>query len=410
MSIVIIGGGPSGLLAALASSEKSDDVVIFNKNPHPGKKISAVPLEDFYFSEKLPPKKMAEYFSPKADFVSPIFKSFGYSDLVKLFKKINMDLEADANGHFKANGMAGVDLCNHLLDALIKRGVTYKKSSRVTDLLIENDRITGVLVNNSPFPANTVILATGSFSSPKYGATRDGYTISERLGHQINDLKPALVDLVTHERYGKILGGLAIDDVKISIFYSNKMVGSEIGQIRFTPTGISGPIIINHSAEIISKLAEEDVEVRLDFMPDQPRETYESWLIQQFISRSHILVGQFLGRYFSENVIKAIELESRVKLDKSVSHITNLERKSLIHAIKDFRLSIKKAKPFNSTRGVLGGVAIDDIDPHTMQSRKIQGLFFAGDIIDVLGPYGGFNMQFAFSTGYIAGKAAAKLN
>jgi len=145
-------------------------------------------------------------------------------------------------------------------------------------------------------------------------------------------------------------------------------------------------------------------------MPDEARESFESWLMKEFIARKHVLVGQLLSRYFNDNVIRAIALESRIKPDKSVAHISHLERKSLIHAIKDFRLTIKTHKPFNNTRGVLGGVSTDDIDPCTMQSKKVRDLFFAGDIIDVLGPYGGYNMQFAFSSGYIAGKSAAEMN
>jgi predicted Rossmann fold flavoprotein len=410
MSIIVIGAGPSGLTAALAASEISNDIVLFNKNPEPGKKLAAIPRDDLFFSEKLTPKKMAEQFGQHAGFVSPIFKAFGHTDLARLFKKIDLELQEDGHGHFKADGLAGDQLCNHLLKVLIDKGVTYKKSSRVTDLIIEKDKTTGVLINNSPFPASSVILATGSFSSPKYGATRDGYDISARLGHRVNDLKPALVDLITQERYGKVLSGVILDDVKINIFYANKLAHSEIGRIKFTSNGISGPVIINRSAEMIDQLKNNEVEVRLDFMPDQPRETFDSWLIKQFMSRTHVLVGQFLSRYLNESVINVIELESRVKLDKSISHITNLERKSLIHAIKDFRLTIKQPKPFNNTRGVIGGVSPEDIDPSTMQSRKIKGLFFAGDVIDVLGPYGGFNMQFAFSTGYIAGKAAATAN
>jgi predicted flavoprotein YhiN len=154
-------------------------------------------------------------------------------------------------------------------------------------------------------------------------------------------------------------------------------------------------------------MKESSVEVRLDFMPDKPREKFESWLIKEISSRRQIQISQFLSQFFAEAVIRAIGLESRIKLDKSIAHITTLERKSLVHAIKDFRLTIKSHKPFNNTRGVIGGVSTDEIDPKSCESKLVKSLYFAGDIIDVLGPYGGYNMQFAFSSGYVAGRAAA---
>ncbi len=410
LPIAVIGGGPSGLMAAItaASSERSGrPVILFNKNPNPGKKISAIPPDEFFFSEKLPAKKMAARFGNKSDFVAPIFKSFGYGDLVKMFKRMKMPLEADQAGHFRANGLAARELMQVFLEKAVKRGVQYKKSSRITDIYLNRKKLGGIMVNNTRLPVSAVILSTGSFSSPKYGATRDGYEISKRLGHRINELKPALIDFITCEKYGRILAGEYIENINISIFFNGKPIHTEMGAVKFTANGISGPVILNHSAEIIEKLAEKPVSIRLDFIPDQPRESFETWLVQQFISRRHVQVGQFLSRYFNENIIRAIEAESRVKLEKSISHITNLERKSLIHAIKDFRLTIKAPKPFNNTRGVQGGVSIDDINPKTCESRIVKSLYFAGDVIDVLGPWGGYNMQFAFSSGYVAGKAAA---
>ncbi|MCP4583367.1 MAG: aminoacetone oxidase family FAD-binding enzyme [candidate division Zixibacteria bacterium] len=407
LPIAIIGGGPSGMMAAIVASKNNDNVIIFNKNPLPGKKISAVPAEDFYYSEKLPVKKMAAKFKDKSNFVSPIFKAFGYTDLVKMFKKMKLNLELDSFGHFKANGVAGDGLSKALLEEALKCGVIYKKSSRVTDIYLDKSKISGVLVNNSRVSASAVILASGSFSSPKYGATKDGYEIANKFGHRINELKPALVDLTTREKYGKDLAGKTVDDVKISIYYDGKQAHCETGTIRFTPSGISGPVILDYSSRIIDKLKDTKVEVRLDFMPNEPRETFESWLTKEIISRHHIHIGRFLSRYFNDTVIKALSLESRIKLDKSIAHITTLERKSLIHAIKDFRMSIRSHKPFNNTRGVVGGVSIDEIDPKTCESKLIKSLYFAGDVIDVLGPYGGYNMQFAFSSGFVAGRAAS---
>jgi len=410
LPLVIVGGGPSGLLAAIAASDKIENIILLSKNPEAGKKIASVPLEDFFFSEKLPAKKMAAGFGDKSEFVAPIFKAFGYFELLKMFKKMDLILELDPLGRYKANGMAGEGLSQVLLKEAISRGIQYRKSSRVTDIQLDGNKVGGVVTNNSFIPAKAVILATGSFSSPKFGATKDGYAIAEKLGHRVTDLKPALVDLITMEKYGSILAGESLKDIKISIFCDGKQAHSEIGTIKFTPSGVSGPTILNRSAEIIQNLADNTFEIRLDFMPDQPRESFEAWLIKEFMSRHQIHIEKFLSRYFEENVIKAIALESRIKLDRSVAHITTLERKSLIHAIKDFRLTIKSHKPFNNTRGVLGGVCVDDIDSKTCESKIVKSLYFAGDVIDVLGLYGGYNMQFAFSSGYVAGKAAASLD
>jgi len=403
--IAVIGAGPAGLLAAITAAESGKHVVLYNKNPEPGKKISAIPPDEFFFSEKLPTRKLASSFSGRGDFVTPIFKAFGHAELTKFFKKLNINIEPDQAGRLRADGLTGRQLGLTLLDEALKRGVEYKKSSRVTDVLLNHGKISGVQVNSSPQPAAAVILAPGSISAPKHGATTDGYEISKRLGHRVVEPKPALLDFVINEKYGKILSGTTVEEINISIFFNGRQAKSEIGDIKFTPYGVSGPVILNHSAEIIEQLNSTPVEIRLDFMPDEPRELFETWLIKNFMSRRHLQVGQFLSRYFEDQTAKAIEAESRVKLDKSIAHITNLERKSLVHAIKDFRLTIKGPRPFNYTRGVLGGVATDEIDPATCESKIIKSLYFAGDVLDVLGPWGGYNMQFAFSSGFVAGNA-----
>ncbi len=408
LPIVVVGGGPSGLLAAISAAEGSKKVILYNKNPWPGKKVSTIPAEELILSEKLSPKVLASKFGSKSKFVAPIFKSFGYGDLAKLFKKLKLTLQADNNGHFRIESINGQDLMKILVDTAIKRGVEYKKSSRVTSVYTKNGKVGGVILNGTKIQASAVIIATGSFSLPKCGSTKDGYYIAEKLGHKVNKIKPAFVDLIIREKYGKFLSGMSFENIKITVYYNCNPVIMETGTIKFTQTSVSGPFILNHSADIIENLALTPVEISIDFLADQPKEKFEAWLIHQFASQNHMQVGQFLGKYFNANVMKAIELESRINMSKSISHITNLERKALVLGIKDFRFSIKSSKPFNNARGVLGGVSTDDIYPDTGESKIVKSLYFAGDVLDVLGPYGGYNMQFAFSSGYVAGKTAAK--
>lgn len=395
------------MLAAIAASKSTRQVILYNKNPWPGKKISAVPPEELYFSEKLPPAKLASKFNDKSKFVAPIFKAFNYTDVVKLGKKMKLKLEADKFGHFRANGIPGDGLIKSLLAEVEKKGVLYKKSSRVSGIYTYRKKVAGVIVNDSKIPASAVILASGSIAAPKLGSTTDGYTISEKLGHSVNKIKPAFTDLITNEKYSKTLKDKTIDNIMIGIYIDGKQIYSEINEIKFNADSISGAFIINHSAEIIEKLPKHTVEIRLDFMPEKARDGFDTWLHKQLIARRIINIKQFLGRYFSDDIISAIIAESRITPDKSVIHVSNLERKALIQAIKSFRMTIKAAKPFNYCRGVLGGVSIDEIDPNTCQSKIIKSLYFAGDVMDVLGPWGGYNMQFAFSSGYVAGNAAS---
>jgi hypothetical protein len=250
-------------------------------------------------------------------------------------------------------------------------------------------------------------LSTGSFSSPKHGATRDGYNIASRFGHTTNKIRPAMVDLVTKEKLGKILAGEVLKNIKINILFNGQIIYSEIGDIKFTAAGISGPAILNHSAEIIEKLQSGSVEIALDLLPEQTKDRIEATLIQLANIKEQHPAADYFNQQFGSKMSLAIRQISHIDLNKSFSRLSNLERKALILALKDFHLTVKDSKPFNSTRGVLGGVSTDFIDPETGQSTIVKGLYFAGAVMDVLGPWGGYNMQFAFSSGYVAGRAAA---
>lgn len=405
--IAVVGGGPAGIMAAIAALEESKRVHIYNKNPWPGKKIAAIPQEEFYFSEKLSPAKMAQQFGDKAKFVGPILRAFSYTDLQKFFKQIGFDIKPDPNGHFRANGYPIADLINAVRQKARELGVGYMKSARITDILIEKKRVTGIVVNGVTQPAGVVILATGSISSPKYGATMDGYEIAKRLGHEISEIRPAMVDLIPDKKYIKTLAGERLSDIKVTIQIDGKSIYSDISDIKFTPNSVSGAVILNHSSEILEKLPTSRVDLNLDLLPNMKKEQLDNRFAQAISNREISSLGEFLTQQIGEKMTQAINQFTHINLEKPLMRISNLERKALILALKDFHLGIIGSKPFNYTRGVKGGINTDSIDPETGQSKIIKGLYFAGAVMDILGPWGGYNMQFAFSSGYVAGKAAA---
>lgn len=406
--IVIIGGGPSGIAAAHSAVHLYNNVLLFEKNPTPGKKLTALPSNQIYITEELTLDKTARAFGPKEEFVKTALKTFGWKDLDKFLTSLGVKITTNGSSHLAVPFDSIPDFIARLKQAVESEGVVIRKSSKVSDIIIAKDRVTGVVVNAVEYPASAVIVASGSFSAPISGSTRDGYEFASQAGHTVVPLKPALVGLETVEKYGKMLYDAEFIDCKVEVLLNDVLQFSDHGNFKFTAAGLEGDLIFTHSAEIIDLLPKGKVTLHIDMIPDIAKKDLENWFNQEMAASHKAPVGVILEKYIPQKLRAVMGKIMRIHSDKPAANLSTLERKSLLLWIKDFHVTIKRPRPFNETRGVLGGVATEEIEAETMRSKKIRNLYFAGEVMDILGPWGGYNIQMAFSTGYLAGLSAAK--
>jgi predicted Rossmann fold flavoprotein len=411
--IIVVGGGPSGMTAAQTAVKYYKNVVLFDKNPEPGKKLLSIPPQRMYVSEELPLEKTAKAFGAKENFIKPALKAFGWKDLAAHLAAMDIKIAANGTSHLAVPAEIAGEVPYHLKDSAAAAGVTIKKSSKVSDVIIAGDRAAGVIVNSIEYPAAGVIIACGSAASPSKGATTDGYEFAKRAGHTIIPIRPALVGLETVEKYGKLFADSEFTDCRIDIYKNLDLQFSDRGDLTFTTYGLAGDLIFTHSARIIEILGWgkeklNKVEVHIDMVPDIGKKEIAGWLAQRIEATPKITVGALFENNIPAKIRSVMSKIIRIHSDKPVANLSVLERKSLMLWIKDFHVTIKRPRPFNETMGVLGGVSTDEIEPETMRSRKIGNVYFAGEVMDLLGPWGGFNLQMAFSTGYLAGLSAAR--
>jgi predicted Rossmann fold flavoprotein len=411
--IVVVGGGPSGMTAAQTAARFYNNVILFDKNPEPGKKLLSIPPGRIFISEELPSDKIAKAFGPKESFIRPALKAFGWKELSAHLAAMNISITPNGTSHLAVPQEMAGEVPYHLKDAAEAAGVTIRKSSKVSDIIFSGNRATGVIVNAVEYPAISIIIACGSASSPSRGATQDGYEFARKAGHTIIPIKPALVGLETIEKYGKILTDTEFTDCRIDVVKGNSLQFSDRGNLKFTSYGVEGELIFTHSARIIDLLGwtgttRSKVEIHIDMVPDIGKKEIGGWLAQQIEATPKITVGTLFEKYIPLKLRGAMPKIVRIHSDKPVANLSVLERKSLLLWIKDFHITIKCPRPFNETMGVLGGVSTEEIEPETMRSKKIGNVYFAGEVLDLLGPWGGYNLQMAFSTGYLAGQSAAK--
>jgi len=407
LPIAVIGGGPAGLSAAMAAVKKFKNVVLYDKNPEPAKKIRTIVNDSLIIAEKLDPEKFADIYGDKYKFIAPALKSYGWKEISEQLKA--MGIKVSPNGKIRLSIES-----KHLdkLGELFKKsaeseGIVYKKSSRVTGLVISRGKVKGVVVNGITHPVSAVVVACGSYSSPKSGSTKDGYAFAEKAGHEIVPIKPAFIGLETREKYGKILNGVKVRDCLIRVSLNEELQFVDRGELEFTGYGLSGDIILNNSARIIELLEKGEVKIHMDQVPDLSKFEITRFLNHEFPHTDRTTLFQHLNLYLPDGLLNAMDKIIRVHSNRPVAFLSSLEKKHIMLWLKDFPFTIKGARPFNETRGVLGGVALDDIDPETMRSRKIKNLYFAGEVLDLLGPWGGYNFEMAFSTGRLAGLSAA---
>lgn len=411
--LVVIGGGPAGMTAALFAARNFDNVVLFDKNPEPGKKLRSISKGNLIVSEELTADKIAKAFGEKESFIKPALKAFGWKELSAHLAEMGIAISSNGSSHLSMAPEIAPEIAQRLKAAAEKAGVVIKKSSKVSDLTIAKNQVTSIIVNSAEFPASGVIIACGSVASPARGATDDGYKFARKAGHEIAPIKSALVGLETVEKYGKYLADAEFTDCKIEVIWNDKSEFKDRGSLRFTTHGLEGDLVYTHSARIIDMLSHgrsprNKIEIHIDMMPEIDKKQLEPWVAAKLEVVPKMTVGTLFEEYIPEKLRNVMAKITRVHSDKPVANLSTLERKALLLWVKDFHVTISRPRPFNETYGVLGGVNIDEVERETMKSRKVSNLYFAGEVLDLLGPWGGYNMQMAFSTGHLAGLSAAK--
>lgn len=410
LPIVVIGGGPAGMTAAQTAVREYKKVVLYDKNPVPGKKLSSIASDSILIGEKRSAERTAEAFGAKRKFIMPALRIFGWKEIAKHLEKIKISLGLNGENQFKVSRESAPSISTRLKESAESAGVMIKKSSRVTDIQISGGVVKGIVVNGVTHPVAAVIVASGSYSSPNRGSTQDGYEMARKAGHKIVPIRAAMVGLETVERYSRILADVKVRDCCIDVYLDEKLQFTDRGALTFTKYGLEGDLILNHSARIIDLFEKGQVKVHVDLMPDMSKTRIEKILGQGFEGNNQTTVWEILTKYIPDGMLDVMHKMIRIHSRRPAVRLSSLERKTLAIWLKEFVFTIKRCRPFNETRGVLGGVSVDDIDPETMRSKKVKNLYFAGEVLDLLGPWGGYNIEMAFATGHLAGLSASKAN
>ena len=420
MRIVIIGGGPAGMLAAISASKYGDNVTILEKMNMLGKKLlitgkgrcnitSSIPIQDFI--KNIPGNGMFMYSS---------FNNFTNQDILELLKKEGVETKVERGNRIFPVSDRSQDVQKALIRILNKLKVNVILNAKVNDILVNEDKkVYGVKVNingkDEEIKADKVILATGGKSYPATGSTGDGYILAQRLGHSITKIRPSLVPLTVEKtdslRICKKMQGLSLKNVEIKIkdLTKNKVIYEDFGEMLFTHFGISGPIILSGSAHLIrykdidNLLRNKNIALDIDLKPALSEEKLDERILRDFSKEKNKEFKNSLNDLLPKKMIDVIIELSEIPENKKVNTITKKERLKLVELLKKFRLIISGFRPIEEAIITSGGINIKEINPKTMESKLVKGLYFAGEIIDVDAYTGGFNLQIAYSTGYTAG-------
>ncbi len=415
MKVVVIGGGPAGMMAAISAARSGNEVVLLEKMNMLGKKLLITGKGRCNITSSLDISEFIPNIPGNGRFLYSSFQQFTNEDIIDLLKKHHVEVKEERGNRIFPVSDKSVDVLNCFLDEMKNLNVKIITSARVNDILIENQKVIGVQYSDNKIEkADKVILATGGKSYPLTGSTGDGYAIAEKLGHTITKICASLVPVTAANnslRLCKKLQGLSLKNVKISFEdeEKNKVIYEDFGEMIFTHFGVSGPTILSGSAHLLryknveELFIKEKIILKIDLKPALTEEKLDSRILRDFDKFKNKLFKNSLDELLPQKLIEPIIELSEINPNKQVNEITKIERQRLVKLLKNFKISINGFRPIDEAIITSGGIAINEINPKTMESKLIQGLYFAGEIIDVDAYTGGFNLQIAYSTGYVAG-------
>lgn len=396
----IIGGGPAGIMAAGIAASRGLDVILIEKNERIGKKLfitgkgrcnitNAAPIEDFFDS-----------IITNKNFLYSSLYSFTNEDIINLLGDYGLRTKIERGNRVFPESDKSSDVIKAFTKFLNDKNVEILLNSKVEKIIYKNNSFS-VYIGDKEYIFDKLVIATGGKSYPATGSTGDGYVFAKRIGHTITEIKPSLVPIEINAPWIKDLQGLSLRNVNLKVYNGKKLLHEEFGEMVFTHYGISGPIVLSISNYIHNKNG--DIRLSLDLKPALDNEKLDNRIIRDFENYSNKQLKNALNDLIPQRLIPWIIEYSDIDPEKVVNQITKEERTRLYTTIKNFDMEFKAFKPIEEAIITSGGVSVKEIDPSTMESKLVPNLFFAGEIIDVDALTGGFNLQIAFSTGYLAG-------
>lgn len=413
--VIIIGGGAAGLIAAGAAARENRDVLLLEKMADTGRKLLLTGKGRCNITNIAPTQTFIQHFGRNGRFLQRPFASFFSDDLLELLEQQGVDVVTERGGRvFPASGDART-VADALLAYALDGGVRILTRAEVTGINIADGHVTGVTVQrgNQSQPdvmtAPCVILAAGGASYPGTGSNGDAYRLAGAAGHRIVPIRPALVPLVTSGSTAKELQGLSLRNVQLFLIVDGNIEGEAFGEMLFTHFGVSGPIVLSLSKLAVDALARKaEVSIRIDLKPALDEDRLDARLRRDLDSHGRQQVQTLLKGLLPRKLIPVCITQTQIDPEKPANQVTAEERGRLRAWLKAFKLEVTGHHAFNHAIITAGGVDLQDVDPGTMQSRLVSGLYFAGEVLDLDADTGGYNLQAAFTTGWVAGKAAAQ--
>ncbi|MBI5959553.1 MAG: NAD(P)/FAD-dependent oxidoreductase [Chloroflexi bacterium] len=417
--VIVIGAGAAGLFAAGQAATQGARVLLLEKMNRPGRKLQITGKGRCNLTNTAPLDEFIDHFGPNGRFLRQAFGAFFADDLIQFLNDLGVETITERGGRVFPASEAAQDVVETLGRWNHDLGVVVENHAPVDRLLISEGKIGGVQVGRSvvrgtehprrTYHAPAAIVTTGGQSYPGTGSTGDGYRLATSAGHSLIPVRPALVPLETAGKFAEMAQGLSLKNVAVSLWIDGKKTAEDFGEMLFTHFGLSGPVILSLSRQAVDGLAQNQrVMISIDLKPALDDQQLDQRLLRDINQHSTQQFENWLKDLLPRSLIPVCIEITRIPADKVARQITAPERKKLRMWLKDFHFEITRARSFHEAIVTAGGVALNEIDPRTMQSRLVEGLYFAGEVLDLDADTGGYNLQAAFSTGWLAGCSAGQ--
>lgn len=412
MKVVVIGGGPAGMMSAITSAENGNKVILIEKMQSLGRKLLITGKGRCNITSSLSMDEFIKNTPGNGMFLYSVYKNYTNTDIINFLKRQGLEVKEERGNRIFPITDKSQDVLKCFTKRLKELNVEILLNQKVNEIIVKDGSVAGVKLQDKIINTDKIILATGGKSYPLTGSTGDGYKMVEKLGHTVTKIKPSLVPLETFEKYTcKEMQGLSLRNIEIKLkdIEKNKIIYEDFGEMLFTHFGISGPTILSSSAHLVryknidELLKNKKIKLSIDLKPALSEEKLDERILRDFNEIKNKQFKNSLDKLLPQKLINIIIERSGINPQKQVNEIKKEERRNLVKLLKNFEVTIKGFRPIDEAIITSGGINIKEINPKTMESKIVNGLYFAGEIIDVDSYTGGFNLQIAYSTGYTAG-------